>query len=73
MPGGSTARMELVEATICAMARSMLTSGWKYTFSTATPCRVVLSMFLMPLTLLDNANSEYVVTRCSISGVSSPV
>ena len=58
MPGGITARMELVAATICAMARSIDTSGWKYTFSIATPWRVCDSMFLMPLTLLDSENSE---------------
>ncbi len=58
MPGGITARMELVAATICEMARSMDTSGWKYTFSIATPCSVWLSMLRMPLTLLDRLNSE---------------
>ena len=40
MPGGMTARMELVDATICEIARSMDTSGWKYTFSMVTPCSV---------------------------------
>jgi hypothetical protein len=29
MPGGISARIELVAETICAIARSRLTSGWK--------------------------------------------
>ena len=29
MPGGISARIELVAETICAMARSRFTSGWK--------------------------------------------
>ena len=51
MPGGISARMELVADTICAIARSRLTSGWKEIFWIDRPLRVCASMFLIPLTL----------------------
>jgi hypothetical protein len=52
MPAGNTTRTALVAATICEMARSRLTSGWKYIFCTETPLRVCASMSLMPVTLV---------------------
>ena len=50
MPGGISARMALVAETICEMARSRLTSGWKKIRWTEMPSIVWASMFLMPLT-----------------------
>ena len=50
MPVGIRARIELVAATTCEIARSRLTSGWKYIFCTEMPFTVSASMSLMPLT-----------------------
>ena len=58
MPGGITARIQLTEATHCAIARSRFTSGWKYTLMTLTPYIVWLSIFLMPVMLLESEYSE---------------
>ncbi len=56
MPGGISTRMKLVAETICEIARSRLTSGWKNTFCTEMPFNVWASMSWMPLTLEDSAN-----------------
>ena len=50
MPGGMSARIAFVAATICAMARSRLTSGWKKIFWTESPFMLCASIFLIPLT-----------------------
>ena len=49
-------RMKLVADTICEIARSRFTSGWKNTFWTEMPLSVCASMSWMPLTLEDSAN-----------------
>jgi hypothetical protein len=51
VPTGNNARIALVAATTCEIARSRFTSGWKYSFCTEMPFTVSASMSLMPLTL----------------------
>ena len=51
IPGGISARIALVPATICEMARSILTSGWKKIFCTDRPFMVWASMLRIPVTL----------------------
>ena len=51
MPGGIKARIALDPESIWAIARSMLTFGWKNIFSTVMPSSDWLSMLRMSLTL----------------------
>jgi hypothetical protein len=63
----------LVAATIFTIARSRFTSGWKKIFWTEIPFRVWASISFISLTFELIAYLLQVVTRCSISGVLSPV
>src|ERR1700733_822272 len=73
VPGGNWRNWVCDTAVICAMAVAIVTLGWKYTFTTATPTSDCDSIWSILSTVVVSVRSVRVTMRLAISTAERPL